>query len=183
MTTCQLAALRSCYCPLWVSPTRLAVDHRHETSRLPLAKRIYSAPYGRTHYVVVNVPGVHVRCYHALVAHELLSELETNLMGGVEVQFIIRRERLDDVVVAAPVGFVELLFDGFKLMERRLSDTVNSGDESVGGLLTVGDIVDDAAQTTRDTDEFNACDVFSYTSMNWSKLTNWIRPCRAMTVN
>ena len=55
MTTCQLTALRSCYCPLWVSPSRLAVDHRHETSRLPLAKRIYSAPYGRTDDVEVKV--------------------------------------------------------------------------------------------------------------------------------
>lgn len=54
MTTCQLTALRSCYCPLWVSPSRLAVDHRHETSRLPLAKRIYSAPYGRTDDEVVK---------------------------------------------------------------------------------------------------------------------------------
>ena len=61
MTTCQLAALRSCYCPLWVSPSRLAVDHRHETSRLPLAKRIYPAPYGRTNDVIVYVPAVGVR--------------------------------------------------------------------------------------------------------------------------
>lgn len=36
-------------------PARLAVDHRHETSRLPLAKRIYSAPYGRTINVIVEV--------------------------------------------------------------------------------------------------------------------------------
>ena len=36
-------------------PARLAVDHRHETSRLPLAKRIYSAPYGRTDDVIMNV--------------------------------------------------------------------------------------------------------------------------------
>ncbi|MCR0432176.1 hypothetical protein MKC53_19520, partial [[Clostridium] innocuum] len=48
-------ALRSCYCPLWVSPSRLAVDHRHETSRLPLAKRIYSAPYGRTDKEVMDM--------------------------------------------------------------------------------------------------------------------------------
>jgi len=133
--------------------------------------------------VVVNVLGVHVRCHHTLVANELLGELQTDLMGSVEVQFIIRRERLHDVVVAAPVGFVELLFDSFKLMECGLSNTVDTGDEPVGGFLTAGDVVDDAAQTTRDTDEFNACHVFSYTSMNWSKLTNWIRPWRAMTVS
>ena len=39
-------------------PARLAVDHRPETSHLPLAKRIYSAPYGRTHKVVVQVMGL-----------------------------------------------------------------------------------------------------------------------------
>ena len=36
-------------------PARLAVDHRPETSHLPLAKRIYSAPYGRTNEVVVDM--------------------------------------------------------------------------------------------------------------------------------
>lgn len=36
-------------------PARLAVDHRPETSHLPLAKRIYSAPYGRTHKVIVQM--------------------------------------------------------------------------------------------------------------------------------
>ena len=40
---------------LWVSPSRLAVDHRHETSRLPLAKRIYSAPYGRTYKMIMDM--------------------------------------------------------------------------------------------------------------------------------
>ena len=52
MTTCQLAALRSCYCPLWVSPSRLAVDHRHETHACRLLSGIYPAPYGRTNEVV-----------------------------------------------------------------------------------------------------------------------------------
>ncbi len=59
MTTYQLAALRSCYCPLRVSPSRLAVEHRHETSRLPLAKRIYSAPYGRTGEMVKKMRKFH----------------------------------------------------------------------------------------------------------------------------
>ena len=36
-------------------PARLAVDHRPETSHLPLAKRIYSAPYGRTYKVIVQM--------------------------------------------------------------------------------------------------------------------------------
>ena len=36
-------------------PARLAVDHRPETSHLPLAKRIYSAPYGRTDKVIVQM--------------------------------------------------------------------------------------------------------------------------------
>ena len=62
-----LTALRSCYCPLWVSPSRLAVDHRHETSRLPLAKRIYSAPYGRTNDMIVQVSFVNVCTYNTLI--------------------------------------------------------------------------------------------------------------------
>lgn len=47
-------------------PARLAVDHRLETSHLPLAKRIYSAPYGRTHNVVVYAFGVQMRADHRL---------------------------------------------------------------------------------------------------------------------
>ena len=41
-------------------PARLAVDHRLETSCLPLARRIYSAPYGRTNDVVVDMLLVNV---------------------------------------------------------------------------------------------------------------------------
>lgn len=36
-------------------PARLDVDHRHGTSHLPLAKRIYSAPYGRTNDVIMDM--------------------------------------------------------------------------------------------------------------------------------
>ena len=36
-------------------PSGLVVDHGLETSRPPLAKRIYSAPYGRTDDMVMNV--------------------------------------------------------------------------------------------------------------------------------
>ena len=48
-------------------PARLAVDHRHETSRLPLAKRIYSAPYGRTNDMIVQVSFVNVCTYNTLI--------------------------------------------------------------------------------------------------------------------
>ena len=41
-------------------PSGLAVDHRLKTSRLPLAKRIYFAPYGRTDKVAVKMVGVAV---------------------------------------------------------------------------------------------------------------------------
>lgn len=47
-------------------PARLAVDHRHETSRLPLAKRIYSAPYGRTDKMVVKAMGIKMGSYDHL---------------------------------------------------------------------------------------------------------------------
>lgn len=39
---------------------------RHETSRPPLAKRIYSAPYGRTHNMVVDAFGVEMGTDHRL---------------------------------------------------------------------------------------------------------------------
>ena len=43
-------------------PARLDVDHRHGTSHLPLAKRIYSAPYGRTHNMIVDVFSICMSC-------------------------------------------------------------------------------------------------------------------------
>ena len=44
-------------------PARLDVDHRHGTSHLPLAKRIYSAPYGRTNDMVMDMVAVRVCCH------------------------------------------------------------------------------------------------------------------------
>ena len=100
MTTCQLAALRSCYCPLWVSPSRLAVDHRHETSRLPLAKRIYPAPYGRTNDVVMYVLPVRVGANNVgvLALEEALGQLtpymvcflRSNLAGLKRLTYVVR---------------------------------------------------------------------------------------------
>lgn len=87
MTTCQLAALRSCYCPLWVSPSRLAVDHRHETSRLPLAKRIYPAPYGRTDGVVVDIGGGTTGL--AILKDGKVVQIEDEPTGGTHVTLVL----------------------------------------------------------------------------------------------
>lgn len=109
MTTCQLAASRSCYCPLWVSPSRLAVDHRHETSRLPLARRIYSAPYGRTHDVVVNVRMV------AVCSDDHLVVLQMFLCKSLsQFQCLLRRDLpwrkgLDDVEHLGVIRLAEFL--------------------------------------------------------------------------
>ena len=99
MTTCQLTALRSCYCPLWVSPSRLAVDHRHETSRLPLAKRIYSAPYGRTDYMIVQVAFVQMGADRTLkpIRKKPPCKFTANLVYLVGRGFT-GAETLDDVV-------------------------------------------------------------------------------------
>ena len=57
--------------------------------------------------------------------------------------------------------------------------TLNEGDNAVDAadkllhrLFPVGDVVNDASQPTRDSNEFNVCHVFSYTSMSGSMLTS-----------
>ena len=56
---------------------------RHETSRPPLAKRIYSAPYGRTDQVVMNMIFVCVSGKYKLIpaAQGLPCQLHADLMG------------------------------------------------------------------------------------------------------
>lgn len=64
-------------------PARLAVDHRPETSHLPLAKRIYSAPYGRTYNVVVDAFGIEMGADHRLKvpAEQPIRKFQPDLMG------------------------------------------------------------------------------------------------------
>ena len=97
--------------------------------------------------VVVYVRRVHVRDDHALIAFEVFSELQTDLMRGLEVQRIVGGEGLDDVIVTASVRFAELFFHRFKLRLRSLGDAVDTGDETVHGFLPVGGVVEYAAQT------------------------------------
>ena len=63
-------------------PARLAVDHRPETSHLPLAKRIYSAPYGRTNEVVVDMSSIEVSADYGLKlpAEQPLCKFQSKLM-------------------------------------------------------------------------------------------------------
>ena len=98
--------------------------------------------------VIVDVRRVHVGDYHALVAFEVLREPQTNLMGSLEVQRIIRSEGLDDVVVASAIGLTKLFLHCFELRLGSLSHAVDAGDETVHRFLAVGDVVEDVTQTT-----------------------------------
>ena len=69
-------------------------------------------------------------------------------MGSLEVQWIIRSEGLDDVIVASPIGFTELFLYRFELRLGSLRHTVDTGDETVHRFLAVGDVVEDVTQTT-----------------------------------
>ena len=95
--------------------------------------------------MVVGVVGVHVGGHHTLIALEVLRKLQADFMGGFKIQWIVRGEGLDDVVVAPAVSFMELLFHRFELITRSLRYTVHTSDEGVGGLFPVGHIVQDAA--------------------------------------
>ena len=103
-----------------VSPSRLAVDHRHETSRLPLLSGFYSAPYGRTNDMVMDMPLVNMRrkdvfmlplCYR-------VGKLPPDLMGF----FVIDFPRLKGLyqVVGEVVSLIQRLRQGKgKLNVRR----------------------------------------------------------------
>ena len=122
--------------------------------------------------VIVDVGGVHVSDHDALVALEMLRQLHPQLVRRCEVQRIIRCKRLHDVVVAAALRFAELLFHRLEFRHRRPHNAVDAADKLLHRLFPVGDVVNDASQPTRDSNEFNVCHVFSYTSMNGSMLTS-----------
>ena len=122
--------------------------------------------------VVMDVSGVHVRDHDTLVSLKMLRQLHAQLVRRCKVQRIIRCERLHDVVVAAALRFVELLFHRLEFRHRRPRYTVGAADKLLHRLFPVGDIVDDTSQPTRDSNKFNICHVFSYTSMNGSMLTS-----------
>lgn len=122
--------------------------------------------------VVMDVGGVHVGDHDALVALKMLRQLHAQLVRRCKVQRIIRCERLHDVVVAAALRFAELLFHRLEFRHRRPRYTVDAADKLLHRLFPVGDVVNNAPQPTRDSNEFNVCHVFSYTSMNGSMLTS-----------
>lgn len=93
-------------------------------------------------------------------------------MRRCEVQWIIRCKRLHDVVVAAALRFAELLFHRFEFRHYRPRYAVDAADKLLHRLFSIGDVVNDAPQPTRDSNKFNVCHVFSYTSMNGSMLTS-----------
>ena len=95
-----------------------------------------------------------MRTVFKLLALEVLRQLHADLMSRLEVQRIVGREGLDDVVVGAAIGLVEEFFHRFELIEGCLRHAVHAGDETVRCLLPVGDVVQDALQTPRGSNEF-----------------------------
>ena len=122
--------------------------------------------------MIMDVGGVHVGDHDALVALKMLRQFHAQLVRRCEVQRIVRRECLHDVVVTAALRFTELLFHRLEFRHRRPRYAVDAADELLHRLFPVGDVVNDTSQPTRDSNEFNVCHVFSYTSMNGSMLTS-----------
>ena len=116
---------------------------RHETSRPPLAKRIYSAPYGRTDQVVMNMIFVCVSGKDKLIpaAQDFFCELHADLMGLFR-RDLPRLKGLDQVAAQ-----VRSLVDGVaagpgKFDIRGLSGAAIGGDQQLSiRLFRVADIV------------------------------------------
>ena len=108
-------------------PSGLVVDHGLETSRPPLAKRIYSAPYGRTHEMVVHMSTVDVRSNQHLVtrpcAGRELNADPVHLFGCIR---FIRRERLDVVIEECATAFSPRLLRRHELIERVCGNAVHA---------------------------------------------------------
>lgn len=112
------------------SPAWLAVDHRLETSHLPLAMRIYSAPYGRTGKVVMIGSSIEVGGDHHLEVRELpLGKFQADGVGLLGRDVILCGEGLDEVVELCPVSFAETLLGHLHLNEGGLWNTVAAGDQ------------------------------------------------------
>lgn len=88
-----------------------------------------------------------MRNHHALVALEVFRKLQPDLMRCIKIQRIVRGEGLDDVIIATAICFAELFLYRFEFILSCLGHTVDTGDETLHRFLTVGNIVQDTAQT------------------------------------
>ena len=125
-------------------PARLAVDHRPETSHLPLAKRIYSAPYGRTHNVVMDAFGVEMGADHRLkfsrqqpirkFQPDLVGQFRGNLPGG---------ETLHQMEALHAFFLVPHFLDAAHILKSRFTGAAESGREQILlGFVFVEGLID-----------------------------------------
>ena len=113
-------------------PARLAVDHRPETSHLPLAKRIYSAPYGRTHQVVMDMSSIEVSADYGLKlpAEQPLCKFQSKLMRQLRRHFT-GCEALHEMKALHAFFLMPHGFDAAHVFKSRFASATAGGSEQI----------------------------------------------------
>mgnify|MGYP000757016011 CR=1 FL=1 len=125
-------------------PARLAVDHRPETSHLPLAKRIYSAPYGRTYNVVVDAFGIEMGADHRLKvpAEQPIRKFQPDLMGQFW-RYLSGSKALHQMESLHAFFLVPHFLDAAHIFKSRFTGAAESGREQILlGFIFVEGLID-----------------------------------------
>lgn len=113
-------------------PARLAVDHRPETSHLPLAKRIYSAPYGRTDNMVVDAFGVEMGADYRLKlsTQQPIRKFQPDLVGQFR-RYLSGGETLHQMEALHAFFLVPHFLDAAHIFKSRFTGAAESGREQI----------------------------------------------------
>ena len=87
--------------------------------------------------MIVDVVGVSVRGNQRLVASEVVSEAQTDLMRHLRRDVIVGAEGLYDVNVCPSVLFFELLFDKIEFGKHRVGRATDARNQILIGLFFV----------------------------------------------
>ena len=111
--------------------------------------------------MIVDVVGVPVRGDQRLIAAEVFSEAQTDLVCRFGGDVIVWTEGLYDVNVGPSVLFFELFFHKRELLKHRIGGAVDARNEIFIGLSPVHHVGENVIHWATRSNEFNDCHIFS----------------------
>ena len=102
-----------------------------------------------------------VRGDQDLIAGEVFSKAQTDLVSDFGGEIIVGTEGLHDVNVGPSVLFFELLFHKREFLKHRIGGAVDTRNEIIIGLFPVHHVGENIVHRATRSNEFNDCHIFS----------------------